>query len=208
MSHKNPPRRKQGKPSAPSSQLRIIGGEWRGRKLEFLAIEGLRPTPDRVRETLFNWIQTIVPGAQSLDLFSGSGALGLEALSRGAERTTFIEKDTAAARQLNNNLQRLKAQNGEVIQADVLEWLESRLQDQESQYDLIFMDPPFRKNLIAPCCELLEKRNLLRDNAYIYIETEAELIDPNVPAHWHEHRKKTAGQVTYRLYQRISESEI
>lgn len=199
MGHKNPPRRKQDK-STPRSQLRIIAGEWRGRKLEFLATDGLRPTPDRVRETLFNWIQTVVPGAQCLDMFSGSGALGFEALSRGAERMTFIERDAAAARQLNANLQNLKAQNGEIIQTDVLAWLEASQQDQESKYDLVFLDPPFRQNLIAPCCALLESKNLLRDNAYIYIETESELANPDVPPHWQEYRNKTAGQVTYRLY--------
>jgi 16S rRNA (guanine966-N2)-methyltransferase len=202
MGRRNPPRKQSGKPSIPSSHLRIIGGEWRGRKLEFLSIDGLRPTPDRVRETLFNWIQTAVPGAQCLDLFSGSGALGFEALSRGADSATFVERDIACARQLNSNIQHLKCQKGEVIQADVITWLSARQADLDNAYDIAFMDPPFRQNLVSPCCELLEQKNLLREGALIYVETESELADPGVPHHWHEYRKKTAGQVTYRLYQR------
>jgi 16S rRNA (guanine966-N2)-methyltransferase len=202
MGRKHPPRRQNVKSTPSRSQLRIIGGEWRGRKLDFLAIDGLRPTPDRVRETLFNWIQADVPGAQCLDLFSGSGALGFEALSRGAERATFIERDIASARQLNINIQHLKSQNAEVIQADAVEWLKARQTDLESKYDLVFMDPPFRKNLVAPCCLLLESKNLLKEGALIYVETESELTDPDVPPHWHEHRSKTAGQVTYRVYTR------
>lgn len=202
MGRKNPPRKQSGKVAIPSSQLRIIGGEWRGRKLEFLSIDGLRPTPDRVRETLFNWVQTSIPGAQCLDLFSGSGALGLEALSRGAQSTTFIERDIAAARQLNSNIQQLKCQNAEVIQADVIGWLNARQEDLESHYDIVFMDPPFRKDLVEQCCVLLEQKNLLREDALIYIETESELAQLAVPSHWHEHRSKTAGQVTYRLFQR------
>ncbi len=207
MGRRNPPRRPSQKTSLPSSQLRIIGGQWRGRKLEFLAVDGLRPTPDRVRETLFNWIQPYVPGAQCLDLFSGSGALGLEALSRDAESITFVDINSVTARQLQTNLQQLKAQNAEVIQADVLQWLETRLTDLEPRYDLVFLDPPFHKGLVEPCCQLLEKHNLLSDRAIIYVETESELVDPGVPENWSEHRQKKAGQVSYRLYFRESDAE-
>lgn len=204
MGRRNPPRRQTGKVELPSSQLRIIAGEWRGRKLEFIATEGLRPTPDRVRETLFNWLQTAIPGASCLDLFSGSGALGLEALSRGAESTTFIDLNSITARKLQSNLQLLKCQNGEVINADVLEWLSTRQTDLEIRYDMVFMDPPFGKGLVPPCCELLEKHNLLRDNALIYVETETDLGTPDVPASWQQLREKKAGQVTYRLYTKES----
>ncbi|PIE20380.1 MAG: 16S rRNA (guanine(966)-N(2))-methyltransferase RsmD [Neptuniibacter caesariensis] len=200
MGRRNPPRRQTGKIELPSSQLRIIAGNWRGRKLEFIAADGLRPTPDRVRETLFNWLQTAVPGANCLDLFSGSGALGLEALSRGAESATFIDRNNITARKLQDNLQRLKCQNAEVINADVLEWLEARQADLESRYDIVFMDPPFGKGLVTPCCERLEQRNLLRDKALIYIETETQSGMVDVPANWQQLREKQAGQVTYRLY--------
>jgi 16S rRNA (guanine966-N2)-methyltransferase len=198
MGRRNPPRSSQ-KLATPSSHLRIIGGQWRGRKLEFMAVDGLRPTPDRVRETLFNWIQPYLAGARCLDLFSGSGALGLEALSRAAESVTFIDLHTITTRQLQNNLHLLKANNAEVVQADVMQWLEARQTDIEPRYDLVFMDPPFRKDMVARCCELLESRNLLADNAVIYVETESSHT-PQVPSNWREHRSKTAGQVSYRLY--------
>lgn len=197
MGRHNP---KRAKPQQPLSHLRIIGGSWRGRKLEFIPEEGLRPTPDRVRETLFNWIQSYLPDARCLDLFSGSGALGLEALSRGAESTTFVDQGYTATQQLRGNLQRLKAQNAEVIQSDAVTWLQQRITDMEPRYDIVFMDPPFRQDLAALCCELLEKHNLLAENAVIYVETESELPSLSVPDCWHEHRQKTAGQVNYRLF--------
>ncbi len=185
-----------------NQQLRIIAGEWRGRKLSFPAIEGLRPTPDRVRETLFNWISAYVPGARCLDLFTGSGALGLEALSRGANRATLIDLSAVATNQLKANLQTLNASNSSVIQADVQRWLsqQNREQTNSEQYDLVFMDPPFRKDLAADCCAQLEAQGLLSERAMIYVETESELSVLSVPMNWRLHREKNAGQVTYRLY--------
>ena len=187
--------------------LRIIGGEWRSRKLPFPEIEGLRPTPDRVRETLFNWLQHITPSARCLDLFAGSGALGLEALSRGADSVTFIDNAYEAARQLKDNLTLLKCQNGEVITSAALSWLEARQTDTEPRYDLVFLDPPFRKDMISLICELLEKQNLLSDNAAIYIEAESDLKQLTVPDNWQESRCKIAGQVTYRLFFRSPKSQ-
>ena len=197
MGRHNP---KRSKPQQHVSYLRIIGGSWRGRKLEFIPEDGLRPTPDRVRETLFNWIQPYLPDARCLDLFAGSGALGLEALSRGAESTTFVDQGHTTTQQLRGNLQRLKSQNAEVIQSDAVTWLEQRITDMEPRYDIVFMDPPFRQDLAGLCCELLEKHNLLAENAVIYVETESELPFLNVPENWHEHRQKQAGQVNYRLF--------
>jgi 16S rRNA (guanine966-N2)-methyltransferase len=183
--------------------LRIIGGEWRSRKVPFpSSVENLRPTPDRVRETLFNWLQNITPSARCLDLFAGSGALGLEALSRGASSVTFIDNSPAATYQLKENLQTLKCQHGEVITSSAINWLDARKTDTEPRYDLVFLDPPFRKEMVPVICELLEKRNLLSDNAVIYIEAESELSHLTVPTNWEENRSKTAGQVTYRLYSR------
>ncbi len=184
------------------TSLRIIGGQWRGRKLDFPAIEGLRPTPDRVRETLFNWLQTDVPGAQCLDLFTGSGALGLEALSRGAAAVTFVDRAPEVARQLRTNLNLLKAQNAEFVTASALDWLEQRPAGEDVRYDLVFIDPPFRKGMVAPICALLEQRNLLQSQAMIYIETESELPLEGIPENWQLHREKTAGQVAYRLFLR------
>lgn len=207
MGRRNPPRKTSSVTAGKPSQLRIIGGEWRGRKVPFAPIPGLRPTPDRVRETLFNWLQPYIVGAHCLDLFSGSGALGLEALSRGAESVTFIDQEPSVAHQLRQNLQQLKCSRGQVIQASVPQWLDARSTDMESHYDIVFMDPPFRKGLAKPCCELLEIRNLLSADAIIYVETESDLNEAFAPAIWHPHRQKQAGQVSYQLFIRASEEE-
>lgn len=200
------PRRNNHRPQktrvTDTSTVRIIGGEWRGRKLNFPEIEGLRPTPDRVRETLFNWLQSYLPGARCLDLFSGSGALGIEALSRGAASVTFVDQATEVVSQLRSNINLLKAQNAEIIAASALDWLDRRQPDQEPRYDLVFMDPPFHKGLVAPICEMLERRSLLREEAMIYIETEKSLTLDTLPANWVIHREKAAGQVAYRLFVR------
>ncbi len=200
------PRRNNHRPQktrvTDTSTVRIIGGEWRGRKLNFPEIEGLRPTPDRVRETLFNWLQGYLPGARCLDLFSGSGALGIEALSRGAASVTFVDQATEVVSQLRSNINLLKAQNAEIIAASALDWLDRRQPDQEPRYDLVFMDPPFHKGLVAPICEMLERRSLLREEAMVYIETEKSLTLDTLPANWVIHREKAAGQVAYRLFVR------
>jgi len=181
--------------------LRIIGGDWRSRKLPFAAIEGLRPTPDRVRETLFNWIQFDVAGARSLDLFCGSGALGLEALSRGAASATFVDQATEVIRQLRENFSTLKCSNAEAVQGSAVSWLE-QIAPGAKPYDIVFMDPPFRKGLVEPCCQLLEQKQLLADNALIYVEQESDGPLSAVPANWELQRQKQAGQVSYRLFRR------
>ena len=207
MGRRNPPRSSAPQsPAGKPSQLRIIGGEWRGRKVPFSPLPGLRPTPDRVRETLFNWLQPYIAGAHCLDLFSGSGALGLEALSRGAESVTFVDREPSVVRQLRQNFQLLKCNLGEVIQDSVPEWLQGRQAGMEQQYDIVFMDPPFRQGLAAPCCDWLEEKGLLAAEAMIYVETESDLTAVMAPDHWHLHRDKKAGQVHYQLYMRNQES--
>lgn len=192
-------------PSIGEAYVRIIGGRWRSRRVPFPEIEGLRPTPDRVRETLFNWLQGITEGARCLDLCAGSGALGLEALSRGASSVTFVERSPRVARALQSNLQQLKVQNADVVNNGALEWLESRPTDEAERFDLVFMDPPFNQGLVPPLCALLESRNLLADNAMVYIECEKGLVLPPFPDDWVLYRDKQAGQVSYRLYERRSE---
>lgn len=200
MSRRNS-RKLQEKPQTnPDAVVRIIGGEWRSRKLSFPESEGLRPTPDRVRETLFNWLQSVTPAARCLDLFSGSGALSFEALSRGAASATLIDSSPLVCRSLRNNLQSLKAQNAEVVESNALNWLEAQPKDMSARFDLVFLDPPFRKGFLKPIAELLESRNLLAEDAYIYVETERELGTPELPSNWQLHREKQAGQVSYRLY--------
>ena len=179
-----------------TNKLRIIGGQWRSRQLPFPDVQGLRPTTDRVRETVFNWLMPYLPGAKVLDVFAGSGALGFEALSREAGSAVLLEKDSKAAKTLKENTALLKA-NAQVFQTDSLNWLQSC----DTEFDLIFLDPPFNKGLLPNCIETIESKNLLAKNGWIYIESEASLSDLNIPSNWHLHRDKKAGQVMLRLFQ-------
>ena len=166
--------------------------------LRFPDSEGLRPTPDRVRETLFNWLGQDLTGLSCLDLFAGSGGLGLEALSRYAEQVTLIEMDRGAADQLKKNLTTLGSSQGQVIQADAVSWL----QGPATPFDLVFLDPPFRRELLPQVCELLEQRGWLASDALIYLEREKEMADLALPASWTLLKDKQAGQVCYQLYLR------
>ncbi|RAT15418.1 16S rRNA (guanine(966)-N(2))-methyltransferase RsmD [Lonsdalea populi] len=188
---------KQHAASAPG-QIRIIGGQWRGRKLPVPHSPGLRPTTDRVRETLFNWLAPVIQQARCLDCFAGSGALALEALSRYAAHATLLEAERGIARQLSQNLSLLRAENASVIHTDALQWL-SRPGE---TFDVVFLDPPFRQGLLNNTVNLLETQGWLADDAWIYIETEAENRTLNLPTNWQLHREKVAGQVAYRLYAR------
>jgi 16S rRNA (guanine966-N2)-methyltransferase len=179
-------------------RLRIIGGQWRGRKLNFLGREGLRPTPDRVRETLFNWLQTDIAGSRCLDLFAGSGALGFEAASRGASSVLMLDRDTATVATLQENIDRVEAEQLQVACADAAEFLLGNSQT----FDVVFVDPPYQSDLLSRCCALLEQKHWLANHAKIYVECDAhdELVD--LPENWHRQKQKTAGQVSYRLYTR------
>jgi 16S rRNA (guanine966-N2)-methyltransferase len=180
-------------------QIRIIGGQWRGRKLAFPNGEGLRPTPDRVRETLFNWLTAAVPGARCLDLFAGSGALALEALSRGAAHVDLIESASPAANQLREQMRLLNTDNATVYLNQAQRWLNEFDCEQHAPYDIVFLDPPFRRDLIQTCVNLLVERNALTHNAWVYLEMGSDETPPNLPQRWNIHREKTAGQVSYRL---------
>jgi 16S rRNA (guanine966-N2)-methyltransferase len=193
------------KPNPPSvsgnGELRIIGGAWRGRKLRFPELPGLRPSPNRVRETLFNWLSPELSGAHCLDLFAGSGALGLEALSRGAASCWFIDSAGAASRQIQQHLATLQCSTGHAITADTTAWLKAKPAAAPT-FHLIFLDPPFRQGLLNDCCALLEQNNWLSANALIYLESAADEALPALPANWLLHRDKRAGQVAYRLFRR------
>lgn len=182
--------------SSGSGQIRIIGGQWRGRKLPVPDSPGLRPTTDRVRETLFNWLAPSMVDAHCLDCFAGSGALGLEALSRYAASATLIEMDRAVSQQLQKNLATLKASNGKVLNANTL----NVLAQPGTPHNVVFVDPPFRKGLLDETLSLLEKNGWLADDALIYVESEVENDLPALPASWALHREKVAGQVAYRLF--------
>ncbi|MGV3002909.1 16S rRNA (guanine(966)-N(2))-methyltransferase RsmD [Vibrio sp. E150_018] len=177
--------------------VRIISGLWRGRKLPVHDAQGLRPTTDRVKETLFNWLAADIPHARCLDLFAGSGGLGFESASRQAELVTMIELNKQACQQLVTNSRQLKANNIEIHQQDALQFL----QQPGQAYDVVFIDPPFRQGLLEQTLNLLQQNGWLAENGLVYIETEKELQLPEIPEHWQLHREKTAGQVCYRLYQ-------
>jgi len=180
-------------------EVRVISGKWRGRKLTVLDAEGLRPTTDRVKETLFNWLMHDIDGANVLDCFAGSGSLAIEALSRHASHATLVERDTALARHLQKNLQALNCDNAKVQHHDCLTLLSGTA---TQQYNVVFIDPPFRKGLAIPCCTALEQNQWLAQSALIYIETEKELQISDIPLNWRLLKEKIAGQLAYRLYQR------
>jgi len=182
-----------------SNQLRIIGGEWRGRKLHFPDAPNLRPTPDRVRETVFNWLAPMIHGARCLDLFAGSGALGLEALSRGATFITFIDSHKKATQALHEHLDLLNTNDkAEVLQIDSVKFLKN----ESVQYDLVFLDPPYHLDFMQKVVPLLEGNNWLSDNAMLYLEIEKRQSLPELPENWQLLKEKTAGEVNYFLYQR------
>ncbi len=164
---------------------------------------GLRPTTDRVRETLFNWLAPSIVDASCLDCFAGSGALGLEALSRYAANATLLEMERGVAQQLQKNLATLKASNAKVVNTNTLAFLAQA----GAPHDIVFVDPPFRKGLLEETLKLLENNGWLSDEALIYIESEVENGLPPVPMNWHVYREKVAGQVAYRLYQREAQGE-
>ena len=183
-----------------ANQVRIIGGRHRGRRLHFSPGRGLRPTPDRVRETLFNWLQPEVPGARCLDLFAGSGALGLEALSRGAAHLCAAEQNRAAAERLRDNIALLHEEHAaEVVQADALRLLKM---PPDAPFDIVFLDPPFADGLLPEACWLLEENDWLSPAAMVYLEQDAKLAWPGLPDSWSPHREGVAGQSAHRLLRR------
>ena len=182
--------------SRKSNQLRIIGGQWRSRVLLVPDIEGLRPTPNRVRETLFNWLQGVITGARCLDLFAGSGALGIEALSRGAAEVILVEQNPLVAATLRTGLTQLGANHhGQVVQTDAIAYL----QGPSRPFDLVFLDPPFHKDWVPRCCVLLQERGWLTTASRIYLETEAGFAVQSLPPTWELVRTRQAGQVGYHL---------
>ena len=180
------------------NELRIIGGAWRGRRVKFPDIAAIRPTPDRVRETLFNWLQHDIAGSRCLDLFAGSGALGLEALSRGAGHVVFVDRERDVIEQLSSTLNLLRASGGLLEQRDALRFLEGSPQP----FDIVFLDPPFDRDLLPGVCNALENRGWLTPNALIYLESPAHGSAPALPATWTLLKSGRAGEVGYHLARR------
>lgn len=185
-----------GRKGAPG-RVRIIGGSLRNSRLEVPDLPGLRPTPERVRETLFNWLAPVLDGARCLDLCAGTGALGIEALSRGAAGVQFVERDARAAQALRANLARLKAPGGQVAELDAGLYL----QGAGRQHDLVFLDPPFALDLWPTLARQLEQGGWLAAQAWIYVESPRGHV-PALPPAWQPHREGHAGEVRFALYRR------
>lgn len=185
-------RSRQGR--TPPGEVRIIGGAWRGRRLPIVTAPGLRPTADRVRETLFNWLAPVLPGMRCLDLFAGTGALGLEALSRGAAQACFVECQAVIAKALEESLRRLGSDNARVVVGDAHRFLAGPPQP----FDLVFLDPPFGDVDLGDLCTLLDK-GWLSGDARVYLELPGSTPLPGLPPHWTVLREKTAGQVRFAL---------
>jgi len=190
--------RASASPPGQRNQVRIIGGEWRGRKLHFPQSPAIRPTPDRVRETVFNWLQSRVAGARCLDLFAGSGALGLEALSRGAREVVFVDTDPEAVRHVARMLQTLKCDRASVVQMDAAAYLAGPAEP----FDVVFLDPPFADRALTGLCQRLETRGWLKPGALVYLEDAASGGEPALPVGWTLLRSKRAGEVGYHLARR------
>lgn len=181
-----------------TGSVRIIGGHWRGSKLPVADVADLRPTSDRVRETLFNWLQPHLAGARVLDLFAGTGALGFEGASRGAAQVVLVERDSTLAASLQATATRLKAQNVEVICEDVLRWL---ARGTARHFDIVFLDPPFAGNLWKPALDALMP--MLAGDAWIYVESPRESV-AIAPGNCALHRAGSTRDVRYALYRRVA----
>ena len=184
--------KRAGRKPQPAGRIRIVGGAWRSRLIGVPLRPGLRPTPDRVRETLFNWLGQDLAGMVCLDLFAGSGALGFEAASRGAARVVMVECDHATIATLRASREALNAARVEIVAGDAFAFLATS----RERFDLVFLDPPFRQNALSAVLEALPPR--LAPGARVYLEASAPLP---VPAPWRELRRKRAGRVSYQLLQ-------
>lgn len=188
---------KDNKKSKSTGSIRIIAGKHRGRKLPVLMAEGLRPTTDRVKETVFNWLMPYMNQSHCLDCFAGAGSLGFEAFSRNAAQVTLVELDKNAAQQLHQNKALLNANNIEIHHQNALAFLS---QTPQKGFDIVFIDPPFRQGLVEKTCQLLTN-GWLSENALIYVEMETDNEPFSLPINWSLMKEKVAGQVSYRLYQ-------
>lgn len=179
--------------------VRIIAGKWRGRRLQVPNVNGLRPTPDRVRETVFNWLAPSIASSYCLDLFAGSGALGFEALSRGAAFVEMVDQSTEVVQLLQEELSVFQAQNARIYRAEV----PKQLHTVSRPFDIVFLDPPYQADLLLPCCFYLEDHGFLAESAYIYLEARQLIKDNELPANWRLLKSQQAGQVFYHLAHRV-----
>jgi 16S rRNA (guanine966-N2)-methyltransferase len=178
--------------------VRIIAGKWRSRRLKVAEVKDLRPTPDRVRETLFNWLMPVIEGAHCLDLFAGSGVLGFEALSRGAAYVVMVDQSPAVVKLLQQQLDEFGADNALIYQAKV----PTQLRPVTRPFDIVFLDPPYEADLLLPSCYYLEEQGFLADKAYIYLEARRGILDNELPSNWQLIKSQRAGEVAYHLARR------
>jgi 16S rRNA (guanine966-N2)-methyltransferase len=183
-------------------QVRIIAGKWRSRRLQVPDVKDLRPTPDRVRETLFNWLAPYIEGACCLDAFAGTGILGFEALSRGAAFAVMVDQSAEVVALLQQELAEFGADNALVYRAKVPEQLRAPARP----FDLVFLDPPYQSDLLLPVCHYLEKHSFLAEAAYIYLEAKQTIKDNDLPSNWRLMKSQQAGQVAYHLARRESKA--
>jgi 16S rRNA (guanine966-N2)-methyltransferase len=179
-----------------SGRLRIVAGNWRSRLLEIADVPGLRPTSERIRETLFNWLTPTIAGCRCLDLFAGTGALGLEALSRGAAEVVFVEKSPKAAAELRNSISTLDAAGATVHNSDALKYLNA---PDAKQFDIVFLDPPFAADMLGDLCRLLDESSILAKGARVYLEEDRARPAADLPQGWFLTKSKNAGNVRYSL---------
>ena len=184
-------------------RLRIVAGIWRSRLLEIADVPGLRPTAERIRETVFNWLTPHLAGARCLDLFAGTGALGLEALSRGAAEAVFVETSPLAASTLQKNIAALEATEATVRRADAVNYVQHPGTD---QFDIIFLDPPFADDLHGNLCKLLNESSILAADALVYIEEDRAKPEVALPPNWQTLKTKSAGNVRYSLVKPANKS--
>ena len=177
-------------------KVRITSGEWKNRNLEVPDIDGLRPTSERVRETLFNWLMPSIHKSVCLDLFAGSGSLGFEALSRGAKHCTFVEKSKLAFSQIKTTRTSLNAVNSEVHNCDAIDFLSS---DHNHNFNLVFLDPPFSDDYLISSIESIHEYQLVSSGGYIYIEFNKNNDLSDLPDNWSVIRKKIYGNVCFIL---------
>jgi 16S rRNA (guanine966-N2)-methyltransferase len=189
-------RKQSGK--SKEGRLRIVAGIWRSRLLDIADVEGLRPTSERIRETLFNWLVPDIHGARCLDLYAGTGALGLEALSRGAASAVFVEASPVAEKQLKMNTGLLDASGATVLRMDALDYLTGK---PDERFDIVFLDPPFAADLLDETCRLMAEQQLLADGALVYLEQDRGKAELKLPKTWRVLKDKTAGNVRYMLAQ-------
>ncbi len=191
--------RHRSRQNKPTSNLRIVGGEWRSRLIDFAPQQGLRPTPNRIRETLFNWLAPVIEGADCLDLFAGSGALSFEALSRDAQKAAIIDLSKTVCTTIQLQLDKLDCTRASIYQDSAQQWLITH--GHKNQFDIVFLDPPFGQGLLSTTAKSLQVGDFLKPGAYIYIESEFTVKSKDMPENWQLLKQKRSGEVHYHLFQ-------